>query len=786
MLKNYFKIAIRNLYRNKGFSFINILGLAIGMASAILILLWIYHEVSYDQFHEKKDRIYEAWNRDIMNDKINCWNTTPKILASALQKDNPEIERVVRVNWNSRYLFAAGEKKIPASGNFVDSGFLQMFSFQLLKGNPSTALNDPHSVVLTERLAKKLFGNDDPMGKTIKVENRDNFIVTGIVKDQPNNTRFDFESLMPFSYLRSIGEDDTFWGNNSTETYVLVKPNISQAGLTERVKETRRKYDKDSPKGEFFLYPISRWRLYSRFENGVETGGLIDFVKLMSIIAGFILLIACINFMNLSTARSEKRAREVGIRKVVGARKNALIGQFLGESILIALLSGILAILIVQFSLPAFNTLTGKILSIEYTSIKFWFILIGFIIFTGLLAGSYPAFFLSSFKPVKVLKGNLQKVNSLVTPRKVLVVLQFTFAIILIISTIIVHKQIGYARERAAGYDKQHLVYHFLSDDLVKNYTPLKNELISAGIASSVTKTSAPMTEGWSNSWGFEWTGKDPNDRTVYDRYCADDKIVQTAGLQLVSGRDIDLSKYPNDSNSIILNESAVKGMGFKEPLGQIIKDNGNDWTVVGVVKDFILTSPFHPTNPMVIEGAKGWFNVLHIKMNNQLSTSDNLAKMEALFKKYNPDFPFEVKFVDESYAKKFDSEKRTGTLAALFAGLTIFISCLGLFGLATYMAENRIKEIGIRKVLGASMSDITALLSKDFLVLVLIALAIAVPTAWWAMHTWLQSYPYRTPISVWVFVTAGALSLLITLFTVSSQAIKAAIRNPVKSLRSE
>ena len=786
MINNYFKIAIRNLYRNKGFSFINILGLAIGMASAILILLWIYHEVSYDQFHEKKDRIYEAWNRDIMNDKVNCWNTTPKILASTLQKDNPEIERVVRVNWNQRYLFATGEKKIPASGNFVDSGFLQMFSFAMIKGNPATALNDPHAVVLTERLAKKLFGNDDPMGKTIRVENRDNFTVTGIVKDQPNNTRFDFESLLPFSYLRSIGEDDTFWGNNSTETYVLLKPNTSLAALTERVKETRKKYDKESPKGEFFLYPISRWRLYSRFENGVETGGLIDFVKLMSIIAGFILLIACINFMNLSTARSEKRAREVGIRKVVGARKNALIGQFLGESILIALISGILALLIVQFSLPAFNTLTGKILYIDYTSLRFWLILLGFIIFTGLLAGSYPAFFLSSFKPVKVLKGNLQKVNALVTPRKILVVLQFTFAIILIISTIIVHKQIGYARERAAGYDKQDLVYHFLSDDLVKNYTPLKNELLSAGIASSVTKTSAPMTEGWSNSWGFEWTGKDPADRTVFDRYCADEKIVQTAGLQLVSGRDIDLSKYPTDSNAVILNESAVKAMGFKEPLGQIIKDNSIDWTVVGVIKDFILTSPFHPTNPIVIEGAKGWFNVIHIKMNDQQSTADNLAKMEAIFKKHNPDFPFEAKFVDEAYAKKFDSEKRTGTLAALFAGLTIFISCLGLFGLATYMAENRIKEIGIRKVLGASLSDITTLLSKDFLVLVLIALIIAVPAAWWAMHTWLESYPYRTPISIWVFVAAGALSLLITLLTVSSQAIKAGIRNPVKSLRTE
>ena len=786
MLRNYFKIAIRNLYRNKGFSLINILGLAIGMASAILILLWIYHEVSYDQFHEKKDRIYEAWNRDVLNDKINCWNTTPTVLASALQRDNPEIERVVRVNWDQTYLFGIGENKITASGIFVDSGFLQMFSFPLLKGNPATALTDPHSIVLTERLKNKLFGNEDPMGKTIKLENKDNFTVTGIIMDQPNNTRFNFESLMPFSYLRSIGGDDNFWGNNSIQTYVLVKPNTSSKALNARVKETRRKYDKDSPNGEFFLYPISRWRLYSRFENGIETGGLIDFVKLMSIIAGFILLIACINFMNLSTARSEKRAREVGIRKVIGARKNALIAQFLGESILIALLSGLLAILIVDLSLPAFNKLTGKILSINYSSINFWLILIGFIIFTGLLAGSYPAFFLSSFKPIKVLKGNLQKVNAQVTPRKVLVVLQFTFAIILIISTIIVHKQIDYARERATGYDKQNLVYHFLTDDLTKNYNALKDELLAAGIASSVTKTSSPMTEEWSNTWGFEWSGKDPNDRTVFDRYCADDKIVQTTGIQLVSGRDIDLSKYPNDSSSVILNESAVKAMGFKEPLGQIIKDNGKNWIIVGVVKDFILTSPFHPTKPMVIEGANGWFSVMHIKMNNQHSTALNLAKMEAIFKKHNPDFPFEVKFVDEAYAKKFDSEKRTRTLAALFAGLTIFISCLGLFGLATYMAENRIKEIGIRKVLGASLSDITTLLSKDFLVLVLIALIIAIPAAWWAMHAWLESYPYRTPISIWVFVIAGALSLLITLLTVSSQAIKAAIRNPVKSLRTE
>jgi len=787
MFKNYFKVAFRNLFRNKGFSIINISGLAVGMASAMLILLWIQNEMSYDQFHEKKDRIYEAWNRASFSGKLNCWNTTPKILSRTLEKDFPEVEQCVRVDWGSNFLFSIGEKRLTVQGRIVDSNFLQVFTFPLLKGNPATLLNDMHSIVLTEKLAEKLFGNEDAMGKVIKIDNKDNFTVTGILKDIPTNTRFDFEYLVPWSYMRYKGNDDANWGNNSTRTYVLLKPNASLASVNVKLKTFKPKYDKDDPKWEMFIYPLSRWRLYSSFTNGVEDGGgLIQYVRLFGIIAAFILLIACINFMNLSTARSEKRAKEVGIRKVVGAQKGWLIGQFIGESVLLAFIAGIIAFGIVELVLTPFNNLIGEKVSIPYNNIYEWLAFLGFIIFTGVLAGSYPAFFLSSFQPVKVLKGTFQKVNALITPRKVLVVLQFTFAIILIICTIIVKQQIDYARERETGYNKNNLIYHFMTGDIEKNYLLIKNELLSSGVAASVTKTSAPITESWSDGWGQEWEGKDRNDKTDFYRYNEDENLGVTAGLTFIQGRDFDLKQFSTDSTGVILNESALAVMKFKNPLGKIIKDNGQDWHVVGVIKDFILTSPYEPTRPMLIYGAKAWFNTILIKFNDKNSTAANLKKAEGIFKKYNPEYPFEYKFVDEEYARKFENEKKIGTMAAVFAALTIFISCLGLFGLATYMAENRIKEIGVRKVLGASVAGITTLLSKDFLKLVLVSFVIAAPVAWWAMNAWLKDYSYRVDIQWWVFVMAGLLSVLIALFTISYQAIRAAVANPAKSLRTE
>ncbi|MBN8877941.1 MAG: ABC transporter permease [Sphingobacteriales bacterium] len=787
MLKNFFKVAWRNMLRSKGFTLINITGLIVGMASAILILLWIQNEVSYDQFHEKKDRIYEAWNRASFSGELNCWNTTPKVLARTLEKDLPEVEAAVRVDWGSNFLFSIGDKRITVQGSMVDSNFLQVFSFPLLKGDPSQVLKDMHSIVLTEKLAKKLYGNEDPMGKVIKIDNKENFTVTGILKDLPNNTRFSFEYLMPWSYLRFTGEDDQYWGNNSTRTYVLLKPHASLASVNAKMKVFKPKYDPEDPKWEMFLYPLNRWHLYSNFTNGKEDGsGRITFVRLFAIVAAFILLIACINFMNLGTARSEKRAKEVGIRKVVGARKYSLVTQFIGESILLALIAGLFAIAVVQLSLSGFNQLTDKQLYIPYTSASFWLCGLAFVVFTGFLAGSYPAFFLSSFQPVKVLKGAFKKSQSPVTPRKILVVLQFTFAIILIICTIIVKQQIDYAQSRQTGYNKNNLVYHHFTGDVEKNYQLIKNELLAQGIATSITKTSAPITQSWSDGWGQEWEGKDPNDKTDFFRYNEDEGLGKTAGLQFIQGRDFDLRQFPTDSTGLIINESALKVMKFKDPIGKIVKDNGTEWHIVGVIKDFILTSPYTPTKPMLIAGAKAWFNVIMIRMNETRPTAQLLQQAEKIFKKYNPEYPFAYKFVDEEYANKFKGEQRVGTLAALFSGLTIFISCLGLLGLAIYMAEARIKEIGVRKVLGASVGGLVALLSKDFLKLVGIAFLIATPIAWWAMYEWLSDYPYRVTIQWWVFAGAGLLSLLIALATVSYQAVRAALSNPVESLRTE
>lgn len=791
MIRNFFKVAYRNLLRNKGFSTINITGLAIGMSAAILILLWIQDEVSFDEFHEKKNRIYEVWNKVAKDDEVSSWNTVSEPMARAIEKDLPEVERAVRVN-SDNVFFSVGDIKIWKYGSIVDTGFLQMFSFPMLKGDPATALNDVNSVVLTERTAKALFGEEDAMGKIVKIGDNDNFTVTGVLKDLPTNSRFGFEYLLPRSFIKHREGADFGWNDNSTPTYILLKPNANYTAVAAKIKNLKQRYDNEAKemKWELFLYPLKRWHLYSSFTNGAEdNGGRITFVKLFGIIAGFILLIACINFMNLSTARSEKRAKEVGIRKAVGAQKSSLISQFIGESVFLAFLAGLIAIVIVQISLPAYNLLTDKKLFLDFGNIYTWITGIGFILFTGLLAGSYPAFFLSSFQPVKVLKGTFKQANALVTPRKILVVLQFTFATVLIICTIIIKQQIDYASSRETGYNKDQLVYHFMTGDIHKNYQLIKNELLASGMAKSITRTNSPLTERWSEGWGQSWEGKDPNDNTSFDRYLADEGLGATAGLQFIDGRDFDLKQFSTDSTGLIINESALKVMKFKDPIGKTVGDLGIDWHIVGVIKDFILTSPYEKTRPLLICGAKSRFmsfNVVQIKLNGSNNTEKDLSKVEDVFRKYNAGYPFDIKFVDQEYARKFEDEKYQGTLAGLFASLTIFISCLGLFGLATYMAENRIKEIGIRKILGASVTGITTLLSKDFIKLVFISFLIAAPLAWWGMHTWLQNYTYRVGIEWWVFVLAGLLTVMIALLTVSYQSIRAAIANPVKSLRAE
>ena len=569
-----------------------------------------------------------------------------------------------------------------------------------------------------------------------------------------------------------------------------LNPGVSEASFDTKIKNITIDHTKgsaDSSTTRVFTQPFADQWLYSKSENGYYVGGRIDTVKLFAIIAAFILLIACINFMNLSTARSEKRAKEVGIRKVVGAQKRFLVMQFIGESILLSFFAFVLSLLIVLVSLPAFNSLVGKKLFIDFGNVYFWLFALAFILFTGILAGSYPAFYLSSYQPVKVLKGTFKAAHALVTPRKILVVLQFTFAIALIICTIIVVQQIKYAQDRDAGYVKDKLVYINIDGDDEKYYQSIRNELISSGAAVAVTKSMSPITQRYSDGWGWQWTGSTQEDlKTDFVRMASDADFVKTMGVHLVEGRDIDIYKYPTDSTALLLNEAAVKVMHLKNPVGTIVKTDDREWHVVGVLKDFIYQSPYEKVQQLAVMGPKSWFNVIHFKLNPANSTQRDLQLAENVFKKYNPQYPFDYKFVDESYALKFHEEKRKATLAGLFAALTIFISCLGLFGLATYMAENRIKEIGVRKVLGASVFGITSLLSKDFLRLVIISLFIASPIAWWAMNTWLKDYSYHISIEWWVFILAGVLSVVIALVSVGYQSIRAAISNPAKSLRTE
>jgi ABC-type antimicrobial peptide transport system permease subunit len=784
LLNNYFKTSCRSLMRNKTFSTINVIGLAVGMAGAILLLLWIQNIFNYDNFHTKRDRIYQIYNREQSGGEVHVWSSTSHPLGPALKEGWSQIEESVRLNWVGAFILKNGDKQLQSQGFLTDPGFFSVFDFPLLKGNPKTALKEQHSIILTETTAQKLFGEEDAMGKVIRIDSNVNFTVTGIAKNLPANSSFNFDYLVPWSYTKEVGWDNTDWGSSSIATYVLLKPGVSEQTGNQLIANVITKND-PKVKTKVFLHPMRKWVLWSRFENGQIAGGWIDQVRLMGIIAAFILLIACINYMNMSTARSEKRAKEVGIRKVAGAGRNSLVVQFISESMIIALVAGILGLIIAQSALGWFNRLAGDRLTIPYNHPGFWLSALGFVFFTGLLAGSYPAFYLSAFKPVKVLKGTFKAVHALVTPRKVLVVVQFTFAIIFIICTLIIYRQILHAQSRDVGINMDKLAFAYVKGDMSKNYQLIKQELLNKGLATSVTRTNSPVTDIWSNTDRYSWEGKAADERVGFAQFLADDDFIQTMGVKVIAGRDINTRQYPTDSTAMLLTESAVKKMGLKEPVGQIIKGEFDDWHVVGVISDFLPGSPFQPVEPIVLQGPnKDWFGAVSFRLKN--TSKAELEKVAQVFKKYNPDYPFEYYLAQEAHINKFRGQKSTGELAAVFAGLTILISCLGLFALATYMAESRIKEVGVRKVLGASVSALVSLLSTGFLKLIFIAFLVASPVAWWLMHSWLQRFAYRIEIGWWVFGVTGLVTVLIAILTVTYQALKAALSSPVKALRSE
>ncbi|MEC3879932.1 ABC transporter permease [Parapedobacter sp. 10938] len=782
MIANNIKIAWRNLSKRKGFSFLNITGLALGLASALLIMLWVKHERSVDNFHIKGDRLYVAMNRGMLNNELHCWPTTPKPLGPTLVSDYPEVAQVTRYA-RTGFLFTVEETQANAAGAFVDSTFLSLFDLPLVAGNPTTALSRANDIIITEAFAMRLFGKTDVLGQQVRIDSADYATVSGVLKNLPTNTRFRFNYLLPWTYMERLGRSDDLWGNNSVTTYVELASQAQLARANQNIQDVSIK--NGDTKNEIFLHSFPDWWLHSEFENGHLAGGRIEMVQLFTAIAVFILLIACINFMNLSTARSEKRAKEVGVRKVVGARRYALIGQFLTESILLASVAGVLAVAMVLLSLPAFGKLVGVRLAIDFSGVTLWAGILGVILFTGILAGSYPAFFLSGFKPVKVLKGTFKGFNGAVNPRKALVVLQFAIAIILMVATLVIRQQIQHAQDRQNGYDKDNLIYVYLSGDIAKNFPLIKHALLNNNVATSITRSLSPIMSIMSNGM-IDWDGKMPDNSQTFDRLHVDEGAVTTFGMELVQGRDLDLTKFPTDSNATLITESAQRAMGFDEPIGKIIRDLGQDWHIVGVVKDVLMGSPFEQTRPIVMHGASSWFSVMHIKFNPNLPTQAAVDKTRKILKTYNPNEPFNYNFVDQDYAAKFRDTQRLGSIAGLFTFLTIFISSLGLFGLAAYMAENRIKEIGVRKVLGASPLSLVNLLNKEFLILVTIACLVAFPIAYWVMDSWLNKFTYHTDIQWWVFAAIGISALLISLLTVSWQAIRAAVANPVDSLRDE
>ena len=785
ILNSYWKVITRNLLRLREFSWINIAGLAIGMASAILILLWIRNDLSFDRFHQKKDRIYLLYSRDVVNGKTECRSGVPTLLTPVLQAKYPQVEDICRVNGVGPLVLNVGDRHFEANGMMADHGLLTIFSFPLVRGNLQQALNSPRSMVITEKFAKKLFPNGrDALGQTIRIDSNAYFRIDGILKDLPANSSFDFEYVIPYSYVKEIGWYKPSWTDESTPTYISLKPGIAQASVDRLLKNEIKAHAKTTR--EVFLYPFTRLHLYGNFENGKEVEGSMEYVRLFAIIAGFILLVACINYMNLSTARSVKKAKEIAIRKVVGAGKGSIIVRFLGESILISFIAGCIALFIAQLSVKGFSWLTWEDLTVPYDDPWFWAAFIGFVLFTGVIAGSYPAFYLSTYRPVSVLKGSFRTAYNLVSVRKILVIFQFGIAIVFIICTTVIYRQINYGSKRDPGYNRDHLAFAYINGETNKNFRLIKQDLLSSGAATAVTRSNSPITYIWSGDDNYKWKGADPNKRTYFHEFHADNDFLETTGLKLTAGRTINTNLHPTDSTAVLLNESAVTAMGFRDPIGQIITNPQGNWTVVGVIKDFVPGSPFYAVQPMIIQGPKNWFGAVTFRLNPRHSLAENMGTVAAIFKRYNPEYPFNYRFVDEADAEKFGNERRTAVRSALFGGLAILISCLGLFALSAYMAENRIKEIGVRKVLGASVFSVWKLLSGDFVGLVVIAFGIASPVAYFLMRNWIQNYQYRTGLPWWIFASAGIGALAITLLTVSYQAVRAALANPVKSLRSE
>lgn len=792
MFSNYFKTAWRNLRKNQAYSFINIAGLSVGLAVTMLIGLWIWDEFSFDRNFDNYNRIAQVMQTETLNGVVKTDKGNVMPLAAELRKNYAgDFKRVALSTWTMNSLLVSGDKKINTQGNYMEYDAPDMFSLKMLEGTHSS-FNAPASILISRSTAKALYGNDDPLGRTIIIGGDIHEKVVGVYEDFPESCSFkDVKFIAPFRDLKSwVDGNENNWYNESFQVFAEIADHADMATVSNKIRDVKlSKVSASTAKTEkpaMILHPISRWHLYSEFKNGVNTGGAIRYVWMFAIIGGFVLLLACINFMNLSTARSERRAKEVGIRKAIGSLRSQLVSQFFSESILVAILSFVFSLLLVLLVLPFFNDVSGKQMSIPWGNIYFWMAGLAVTLFTGLLAGVYPALYLSSFRPVKVLKGAFKAGRYAAMPRRVLVVTQFTVSVVLIIGTIVVFRQVQFAKSRPIGYSRQGLITIVMQTyNYHDHFASMRNELLQQGAVAEMAESNTPITENDHFNNGYSWEGLDPNVSPKFNIVSGTQEYGRTVGFEFIQGRGFS-KEYGNDSASIIINESAARYIGFKNPIGQAIRQYGKSYTIIGVIRDMVMESPYEPVKPTIYNLDYTIGGILNIKLSPNKTTASSLAAIEAVCKKYSPEEPFEYKFVDEEYARKFSDEERIGKLSSFFSILAVFISCLGIFGMASFMAEQRVKEIGVRKVLGASTFSLWQLLSKDFVKLVLISLFIAIPAAHYFMNNWLENYQYRTELSWWIFAMAGLAALVITLLTVSFQSIKAALANPVKSLRAE
>ena len=793
MFTNYLKIAWRNLVKNRGYTAINITGLAVGLAVAMLIGLWIRFEYSFGREHANMDQIYNVVTNGIDSKSGFKYTTqaTPLPLYVACKDQIPEVKYSAIVNWGGNNGLMVKDKKLIRNGTEVSKDFFKIFRFKFLQGDPNTALNDPEAIVLTKGTAQDLFGHQDVVGQYVKWNSADELKITGIIEDISNDTYFgERDYFMAYQHFENqepwVQYAKNDWGSYSCITYVELMAGAGKDQVLPKIRNLIQTNYKET-KNEVGLYPMSQWRLYNEFDNWEASAGRIVYVRMFGIIGMLVLLLACINFMNLSTAQSIKKAKEIGVRKAIGSLRHQLIGQFLVEAVFMSSIAMVVSILILMILLPAFNTILQVGVSIPVQSPGFWMVVILVVLGTGLMAGSYPSFYLSSISSIKALKGKFISPGTAISPRRVLVVVQFVASIGLIISTLTIYKQIQYTKSRPTGYNGAGVLVVDMKEDLIKNYEVLKNELLSTGIVESVTKSSSPVYTTHSNSVIEQYPGSVGDDKVSIVNIAVSPDYFKTLGMQLLEGRDFNAFSFDADSDKVIINLAAKELMQLKDPLGNILTEKGGRRReVIGVVENSIMENPYEKVRAARFICDPNWAGYIMFRIKDQVSFSKVESSIASIFDKYNPAFPFEYKFVDQEYGKKFALEVTVGKLASILAILAIFISCLGLFGLSSFVAEQRKKEIGVRKVIGASVFNLWQLLSKEFVVLVGISSLLAAPIAYYFMNEWLQKYSYRTEMSWWIFVAASIGALLITLLTVSFQALKAASANPIQSLKSE